>query len=116
MGQEGVGERKGQRLRRRSESGIHIEFAFWPGNCRAKTGSFRFLNRQIEIQGLELADKSFGVRSFCCKTYERAAFGGVNGWVNGVLPPLNEKWQETCGGIRERHNLPLQKFSIGPLT
>src|ERR1700741_2193779 len=107
-GKRWLGSGRGQRFRRRSESGIHIEFAFWPGNYRVKTGSFRFLNRQTEVQRLELGDTSFGVPSFCCKSYKRPAFGGVNGWVTGPLPPFNEKWQETCGGIRERHNLPLQ--------
>ena len=112
MGQEVVGERKGQILRRRGESGIHLEIAFWARNYRVKTGMFPFLDREIEAQRLQRVAEFVGIGRFRGKTEKRAASWSVNGRVRRILAPFNEKRQKARGRIRERHNLPFQKLPV----
>src|SRR5689334_5911782 len=38
---------------RGGESGVDVEIAFWPRNYGVKSGSFGFLDRQVEVQLLE---------------------------------------------------------------
>src|SRR6267378_1763718 len=116
MGQEVVGERKGQSLWRRGESRIHIEFAFWPGNYRVKTGLFPLLNRETEVQRLQCGGEFFGIGRFRSKTEKRAPFRGIHRRMGGTLAPLNEKRQEARVSIGERHRLPFQELSVRALA
>src|SRR3981189_3462702 len=106
MGQEVVGEPKGQSLWRRGESGIHIEFAFWPGNYRVKTGLCPLLNREAEVQPPQCGGEFFGIGRFRGKTEKRATFRGIHGRMGGTLAPFNEKRQEARVSIGERYRLP----------
>src|SRR5712664_2085639 len=116
MGQEAVGERKGQGFRCPGESGIDLEIAFWPGNYGVKTRLLPFSNRQIKAKSFQLGGEFFGVGGFRRKVDERAAFWGVNGRVNGILSPLDEEGQEASVRIRERQRLPLQESPVRSFT
>src|SRR5258708_37306710 len=106
MGQEVVGERKGQSLRRRGESRMHIEFAFWPGNYRVKTGLFALLDRETEVQRLQCGGGVLRIGPFARKNGKPAPFPGALRGKGGTPGPLTTEKQEAPESIRAPYPPP----------
>src|SRR6202041_3384157 len=96
MGQEAVGERKGQRSRCRGESGINVETAFWPRDYGVETSLLPFPNGQIQAERLQCGGEFVGIGSFRGKAEQGAAFRRILRRVNGIRAPLNEERQEAA--------------------